>query len=131
MNHHGQSDITGENVIFVVVNLIFFIMLMLFIFRAGTGAYFFEQYYAKQIATLVDDAKPGTNIALDATDAYDTAKKNNIDFKNIVRAENNTIIVQLAKGRYYQHPFYNNVSLEFGPAQKEDKFFIIIGVKQA
>ena len=125
------EELLTENVIFIILNIIFFVMLMAFIFIGGTGAYFSEQYYGKQVALLIDGAKPGTSIIFDISDGYEAAKKNNVAMNNMFSMENNSLFVRFGNNRFYQFPIYNNVSANFSYSLEDDKMFLVIGVKDA
>ena len=71
MKKRGQ--ILAENVIFIVLNLIFLAILVLFIYSKSGSEAILEEKYAKQIALIIDSAKPGMNISLNMEDAYKKA----------------------------------------------------------
>ena len=62
-----KGAILMENVIFIILNILFITILILFLLRQGQGAVLLEQSYAKQIALLIDSAKPEMTIILDMT----------------------------------------------------------------
>jgi hypothetical protein len=72
-NKRGDNLIS-ETVIFIALNIIFFLVMLLFVGRATSGAGFLEQTYAKQIALSIDQAKPGMTIIFSMQDAIDLAK---------------------------------------------------------
>lgn len=124
-----------EELVFVALNIVFFAMMLIFISRVGAGAFVTEQFYAKQIALLVDTAKPGTIIFLDVTDAYKLAEKNNFNKNSIVKVNGNKIIVKLSNFREYSFDFFNNVDIEFAPyriiEEGEDRIvFLEIHIKE-
>ena len=69
------DNLIYETVIFIVLNIIFFVMLFLFVGRATSGAGFIEQTYAKQIALVIDQVKPGMTVIFSMQDAIDLVKK--------------------------------------------------------
>ena len=62
MQKRGQ--ILVENVIFIILNVIFLTILILFLIKQGSGAVLLEDSYSKEIALMVDSAKPGTIITV-------------------------------------------------------------------
>ena len=100
-----------ENVIFVILNILFLIILILFLLKQGQGAVVLEQSYAKQIALLIDSAKPGMVITLDMEKAKNLAEKNNLDFSEIVSVNNNVIFVKLSQKGGYTYSFFNDVDV--------------------
>jgi len=79
MNKRGD-EIVMEQAIFIILNLIFFLTLLYFVYNSSSGSFVNEQYYAKQIALMIDEAKPGTVISIDVTDGYNLVKKNKFVF---------------------------------------------------
>lgn len=130
MNNRGV--ILVENIVFIILNLIFLTILVLFIARQGEGAVILEESYAKEIALLIDSAKPGMVMQLDMEDAREVAEKNGIDFDKIVKREKNIITVKLTKDSGYSYSFFNDVDVSVFPAPKDDLYVIRIndyGVK--
>lgn len=82
---------------------------MLFAFKASTGAGVYEQAYAKQIALLIDYAKPKTDIKIDFSKAIAVAeengKKNNF-FS--VDEKNNEVIVSLSSSGGYGVKYFSD-----------------------
>jgi len=111
MNKRGQYQIL-EEVIFIVLNIIFFGALLIFVVKASAGTFVLEQFYAKQIALMIDGAKPGTIISLNVDDAYGVAKKNNFEFTNFVKVKDNKIIVQLSDARAYSYGYFNDIKID-------------------
>ena len=111
MNKKG-GIIVLEEVIFILLNLMFFAIFLFFVINSSSGAFVLEQFYAKQIALLIDTSKPGTIISLDITDAYNLAEKNNVDSNKIVSTQDGHVIVQLSRSRTYKFPFFSDVIVE-------------------
>jgi len=100
-----------ENVVFIILNVLFLTILILFLARQGQGAIVLEQSYAKQIALLIDSAKPGMTIILDMGKAKDLAEKNGLEFKDIVTKTDNIITVKLSEKGGYSYSFFNDVDV--------------------
>ena len=73
-----------ETTIFIVLNIVFIALLLIFVYTSKEGAFIYEQIYAKQIALLIDNAKPDMTIGLNMENAIKIAKKNNQDLDKIV-----------------------------------------------
>lgn len=123
MNKKGV--ILMENVIFIVLNLLFISILALFIYKQGNGAVVLEQSYAKNIALLIDSAKPVSELRLDMEDAMDLAEKNGVNREEIVKIEGNIVIVKLNKDSGYQYSFFNDVDATAYPDIFPNKNYII------
>ncbi len=122
-NHRGA--ILVENVIFIVLNLIFITILILFLFRQGNGAVVLEQSYAKNIALLIDSAKPVMEMKLNMEDAIDLAEKNGISRDEIVNINKNLVTVKLSDKGSYSYSFFNNVDVTVYPDIFPEKNYII------
>jgi hypothetical protein len=105
-----KGNILTENVIFIVLNLIFLTILLLFLFSKMGDVGILEEKTAKQIALIIDSAKPGMEISLSIKDAVEKANKENWEGK-IVFIEGNIVTVQLKEGTGYSYSFFNDVEL--------------------
>jgi len=105
-----RGNILTENVIFIVLNLIFLTILFLFLFSKMGDVGILEEKTAKQIALIIDSAKPGMEISLSIKDAVEKANKENREGK-IVFIEGNIVTVQLKEGKGYSYSFFNDVEL--------------------
>mgnify|MGYP001561109518 CR=1 FL=1 len=111
MNKKGD-DVFFEQSIFLILNLVFFLILMLFVVRASSGAFVTEQFYAKQVGLMIDASNPGTKISIDITDAAEIAKKNQKPFQNIFAFKDNGVYVSLSNSRIYSFRYFSDVSVE-------------------
>src|SRR3989304_257989 len=108
MNKKG--DILVSNVIFIILNLIFITILILFVFSKTGNEALLEEKYAKEIALMIDSAKPRIEIHLNMEDAIETARKNGFDEKKIVSVSENVVTVKLRDKGGYSYSFFNDVS---------------------
>lgn len=109
MNKRGTILI--ENVVFLILNLIFLSILVLFLLKQGSGAIVLEQAYSKQITMLIDSAQPVMEIKLDMTKAKKLAENNKIDFNRAVKITGNTVVVKLSERGGYTYSFFNDVNV--------------------
>jgi hypothetical protein len=123
MNKRGTILI--ENVIFIILNLLFVSILILFLFRQGNGAVVLEQSYAKNIALLIDSSKPVMEMKLNMEDAFDLAEKNGVTREEITTVSGNVITVKLSKKGGYQYSFFNNVDVTLYPDAYPEKNYVI------
>lgn len=125
MKKRGQ--ILVENVIFIILNLIFLTILILFIYSKTGSEALLEEKYSKQIALMIDSAKPGMIIHLNMEDAIEKAEKNNWGIKKIVSVSGNTITVQLREKGGNSYSFFNDVDVSvFHDDQKNTEEYVII-----
>jgi len=110
-----RGKILMENVIFIILNVLFLAILILFLLRQGQGAILLEQSYAKQIALFIDSAKPGMTIILDMGKAKGLAEKNGLKFEEIIINANNIITVKLSEDGGYSYSYFNDVDVSIYP----------------
>ena len=109
-NHKG--NILTENIIFIVLNLVFISILIIFLFSKTENGAILEEKYAKQIALVLDAAEPGMTISLDMKDAIDIAKKENSDLGSIVSIKDNVVFVKLSEKGGYSYSFFNDLQFD-------------------
>lgn len=107
-----KGNILTQNIIFIVLNLVFLSILVLFLFSKTGNAAVLEEKYAKQIALILDSAEPGMIISLNMEDAIKTAKKENKNLDDIISVQNNVVTVQLREKGGYSYSFFND--LDYG-----------------
>ena len=110
-----RGDILVENVIFIVLNIIFVSILILFLFRQGSGAGLLEQTYSKQIALMIDSAKPVMEIKLNMEKTKNIAEENKFDFKDVVSITGNVVNIKLSQKGGYEYSFFNDVEVKAFP----------------
>ena len=104
-----KGNILTENIIFLVLNLIFLAIIILFLFsRMGSGA-ILEEKDSKQIALLLDSAKPGMEIHLNMEDAIEEAEKELDRISGLVIIDENIVTVKLQEGKGYSYSFFNDI----------------------
>ncbi len=106
-----------ENLVFIILNLIFLTLLVLFLLRQGEGAVVLEQAYAKEIALLIDSAKPGTTMLLNIEKGKKLAEKNNVAVEEIIKIDNtiNSVTIKFSEKGGYSYSFFNDVDASAYP----------------
>lgn len=105
-----KANILTENLLFIILNLVFVVILVLFIFSRMSVEGILEEKYAKQIALIIDGAKPVMEIHLNMKDAVEKAKSNNILPQEIVGISENSVNVKInSRGEGYSYSFFNDV----------------------
>ena len=124
-----RGEILVENVIFIVLNLIFLTILILFLFSKMGSAAVLEEKYAKQIALIIDSSKPRMEIHLNMEDAIKKAESEKWE-EPIVRITNNVVTVKLREeGNGYSYSFFNNVDANVYQLNDEEYVLTISGYK--
>ncbi|MBD3247331.1 hypothetical protein GF378_01795 [Candidatus Pacearchaeota archaeon] len=113
MKKRKKAGFLTENVIFLVLNLIVITILLLFIYSRTGGIILYEETYAKNIALLIDSAKPGTEFYLNMENALEEAEDNAWDVKKTVKINNkrNMVTVQLSEDSGYSYSFFNDLKV--------------------
>jgi hypothetical protein len=114
-------------VIFIILNITFFIILMAFVLKAGSGALVLEQVYAKQIGLIIDGAKPKTAVLLDVVDAVELAEKNKVNLDSVFRIVGDKVVVSLKGNKPYSFQFYSDYKVDLNLNPVDGVLTIIVG----
>ena len=127
LSKNKKGEILTENIIFLILNLVFLSILAIFLFSRTASAAVLEERYAKQIALALDAAEPGMIIHLEMRDALKMAEKNAINFGTIVTIRENIVTVRLRDGGGYSYSFFNNaqITARFDTESEEKYYFVI------
>lgn len=108
------NEFLPEQIIFIVLNIAFFVILMIFIFKSSNGAIIYEQTYAKQIALLIDRAKPGTTLLLDIRDGMQV-KDASKPVEQVIKIDNEKkeVIVSLGSSSGYKFKYFSDYGIEY------------------
>ncbi len=127
-----KGDILTGNVIFIILNVIYLSILVLFLYNQGSGVILLEEVSAKQIALLIDSAQPGEFFYLNMEKAYDVAKKEGVDFSKIISKDSNLITVKLKdvdNRKGYSYSFFNDVNVVITPIEDKKMYLFLIEEK--
>ncbi|HUS49865.1 MAG TPA: hypothetical protein VMV95_04090 [Bacillota bacterium] len=104
-----KGNILTQNIIFIVLNLVFLLILVLFLVSKSGGAAVLEEKYAKQMALILDSVEPGMVISLNMEDAIKIANKENRDLDDVIDVQDNIVTVQLREKGGYSYSFFNDI----------------------
>ncbi len=116
VNKRGE---VGDNPLeYNVVHIILFIIILgptlMFANSQREGAFLWEDFYAKEVARIIDISEPGTEARIDVTKAVEVAQKRNLkekkeifDFNNV----ENEVIVRLRRDGATGFKFFNNIDV--------------------
>jgi len=113
----GMDELVS-NFIWIILTLIFLALIVLFVDSKSDNPARLEEKYAKQIALLLDNAKPGMEITLDMFDAYSLAiklsgKSKNEIHESLVTIQDNFVNVKVKPdGKGVSYHFFNNIQLK-------------------
>jgi len=128
-----RGNILTENIIFIVLNLAFLTILLLFLFSKTGSVAVLEEKYAKQIALMIDAAEPGMIINFNMKDAIEKAVEEGRNPANIVLINENVVTVKLSeKGSNPEssYSFFNDVQINANLDTTNNKeYFLVINKK--
>ena len=110
LQKYKRGNLLTENVVFIMLNLIFFGMLVGFIYLQSSSVHLQEQGTAKQIALILDVARPNTIIELNLEDFFSKSDKEGISRQNAIKIDNdlNLVVVRGSKDSFYDYHFFND-----------------------
>jgi len=114
-NKRGSSMLK-DTVLFLILNLAYFSILILFLLKQGNGTIVLEQAYAKNIAILIDAAKPVMEITFSMEQAFNLAEKNGVKKEEIATIKDNVVTVKLSPNGGYSYSFFNDVEVVAYPS---------------
>ena len=116
-----RGEILQENVIFIVLNVVFFSIMLLFIYLQSSSVHLMEEETAKQIALIIDAVKPGTILEINLKDFFEKAEKNGVSrLKSIeIDKENNLVIVRGDEDSFFEYGYFN-AGIDFAYSPKGD-----------
>lgn len=125
-----RGGLVLQRVSYVLVNLVFFFILLLFVFKSATGAAVYEQAYAKQVALLIDEAEPDILILIDFEKGIEVAEGNKKTSGLIKQdKEENKVIVNLGGKGGYGYKYFSNYEVTFYEDIQEKVIVVKVGDK--
>lgn len=122
-----KGTILVENLIFIILNLVFLSILIGFIILKASAFSLSEEKYAKEIVLLIDSAKPQTTILLNMEKAFEVSDNNGIKREDVVKkVGTNSIQVQLGEKGGYTYSYFNNIDVSVYPSTNGKDYVIFI-----
>ncbi|MEK6926328.1 MAG: hypothetical protein AABW50_03555 [Nanoarchaeota archaeon] len=103
---NGESLLT-ENIIFVILNIVFLVILVVFLYIKMDSPAVFEEKYAKELALMIDAAKPGMLIYFDIDESNGDEAWFKYHFSEAVKIQDNLITVKLREKGGYSYSFFS------------------------
>lgn len=120
-NKRGQLLV--QNVVFLILNLIFLTILFTFVFSQSRSVSSLEETYSKKIALAIDSARPVMIIELDLTKIKDKLEESERSFEDAVIIKDNLVRVQLEDKTGYSYSFFNDVEVNAYPDRNSENDF--------
>jgi hypothetical protein len=124
-----KANILTENIVFIVLTLVFLSILVLFLFSKMGDVARMEEKYAKQIALLIDSAEPGMTIHLGMEDAIEKAEKEGWNIEEIVSIDGNIVSVQMREKGGYSYSFFSDVEAHANLDEKNKEYFFVVNAR--
>lgn len=124
----GDANLLTEDIIFIVLNLIFLTIMVLFLVLRMGNAGLLEETYAKEIALIIDSAKPGMIVHLNMEEGIKIAEKElgKENINDIVKITGNIVTVKLRKDGGYTYSSFNNVNVKSYIDITNNKEFVFV-----
>jgi len=106
-----KGNILAEYVIFIILNLVFLSIILLFVYSKTGSSAVLEEKYSKQIALILDSAKPVMTMTVNMGDAIGK-KEANFPLEDVVKIEGSVVTVKLREKGGYSYSFFNDVEVK-------------------
>ena len=113
MRRRGTGESLQSTIAYTLAFLAFFVPLSIYISTSQHNAGYWEDYYAKKLALILDRASPGQELYLDVTEATRVAASNGKSPYDIFVFDNvnREVIVSLKQGSATRFSFFSNVTV--------------------
>ena len=105
------DDLLNEQLIFIILNLIFFSSLIFFVVRSGSGEVLIEEDYAKKIGLILDSIEPNMEINISVEELVLFMDKNQI-IGIPVSLENNLVNVKISNSGGYTFNYFSSIPVK-------------------
>ncbi|HVY01250.1 MAG TPA: hypothetical protein VHA12_00610 [Candidatus Nanoarchaeia archaeon] len=122
-----KANVLTENIMYLILLAFFVLLIWGFLFNRANSSALWEDFYAKELARVVDSSQAGDVLRLEVQKATSIAKRNGIDIQEagnmfLFDAKNRRICVQLSVSGGKCYPYFNDVivtqtSMELGVPQ--------------
>jgi len=132
-------DFLGWNFIYILLEIIFFMLMLYWVVGFQDGAALWEDFYAKEITRLVNTAEPGDEVSLDVSPVTKIAFSNGVPKSDIFNFNNvnNFVTVKLTPRGGTSFSFFRDVDvvnwdirLVSGGAETNRLYFKIVEVQK-
>ena len=117
MNRKGTfSNQLTWNIAYLILFILFFSGMLFFVLRYQNGAAIWEEFYAVEIAKIIDTAEPGQEVYLDVSEGTNIALKSGMlreDLNEIIKIDNinNKVIVKLRPNFGTVYRYFSDVDV--------------------
>ncbi len=116
-----KGNILVGTVIFIILNVLFLSLLVIFLITKIGGPAVLEEKYSKEIALMIDQLEPNSVIILDMSEAISKAEN---DYKGeLIKIDNNVVFVKLREKGGKSYSFFNDV--QANPSRTSKTHYVI------
>lgn len=120
-----KGKILMPEAIFIFLNIVFMVVLLAFVYRAGSGALAYEQTSCKEIALILDSFEKGMKFELDFSEEAAVARGNKkLNLNQMVMIKDNFIIISLSNSGGYSMKYFSDY--DFKISFSEDYNLLIL-----
>ncbi len=119
MNRRGDTTILMDTITHLVIFILFFAIMFWFVLSYSNGSAFMEDFYAKEIVMMINNAEPGQKLAIDVTKLAGVAVKNGKPVRDMIQVDNvnNRIIASTRLNSGTSFAFINDVDIIYRPVE--------------
>jgi hypothetical protein len=107
---HKKGNILTETVIFVILNITFFAVMLLFIYLQSSPVHIAEEGVAKQVALLIDASKPGSEIKINLKDFFEESEIRD-DKAIVIDHDRNVVVAKGSDDSFFEYSYFNDVDV--------------------
>lgn len=113
MKYKKGDEILTEELIFIILNSIFFISLIFFVINSGSSDSVIEETYAKKIAIILDSMNSNMEVNISVDVLLEAMEDNELLNFIPVSAQGNFVKVSVRKDSSYTFSYFSSVSPKF------------------
>ena len=128
MKKDKNAKMVMQTIIFILLNLVFFTVMLIFAYSSGNREFVYEQTLAKEIALIIDNANPEMIILLDLNKFIEIAEDNNQPIDKIIKIDNekNLVEVKLKEKGGYSYQYFSDYDI----SSKIEQNMLLINIKR-
>ncbi|MEM4181900.1 MAG: hypothetical protein QXX68_01970 [Candidatus Pacearchaeota archaeon] len=113
-----RADMIYPIVIFIVLNIIFMSLMLIFVNRVSSEALRYEEIYAKKIGLMLNRAERGDFFEINITDLIKNAQKNRMDSKFmqeemiIINTTESFVQIKTKKEGGFVYHFFSKIEID-------------------
>jgi hypothetical protein len=110
-----KASFLHENLIFIILNVMFFVIMLLFVTMKGSEIHLAEEEVSKQIALLIDVSKSGTRLEINLQEFFEKAESKGMRRERTIKIDNEDNFVKVigSEDTFYEYSYFNDVDINF------------------